>query len=54
MSPEMASKLNKMCEGATADANLRRLLMVEPREVLKDEIARRAYETYIQRGGENG
>ena len=28
--------------------------MVERREVLKDDIARRAYEIYVQRGGENG
>jgi hypothetical protein len=28
--------------------------MVERREVLKDEIARRAYEIYVQRGGDNG
>ncbi|PYU23030.1 MAG: hypothetical protein DMG30_12835 [Acidobacteria bacterium] len=28
--------------------------MVERREVLKDDIARRAYEIYVQRGEENG
>ena len=28
--------------------------MVERQEVLRDGIARRAYEIYVQRGGENG
>ena len=28
--------------------------MAERQEVLKDEIARRAYGIYVQRGGENG
>jgi hypothetical protein len=28
--------------------------MVERKEVLRDGIARRAYEIYVQRGGENG
>jgi DUF2934 family protein len=28
--------------------------MVERQELLRDEIARRAYEIYVQRGGENG